>query len=253
VYTVNDRQVERREGTVTDTEERPAPVHRPKLSTSRVIAAAVAIADRAGISALSMRRLADDLDVVPMALYRHVTNKDDLLDRIVDVVFAEVELDSGAHWRLALRDRALSKRAALLRHPWAIGQMESRAPGPANLRHHDEMVRCLRGPAGLSLPAALHVYSLMDSYIYGFSFQQSSLTATSAPATAPTNGAAPGAVRGVTGRPLTIGDDHPHLGELVAEIGRTGYDFDEEFAFGLDLLLDGIDRLRAAQGGSTPA
>jgi AcrR family transcriptional regulator len=236
---------------VTDTTQRATATRRTRLSTERVVAAAVALADRDGIASLSMRRLADDLDVVPMALYKHVANKDELLDGMVDVVFAEVELDVGAGWRRALHDRALSKRAALLRHPWAIGQMESRAPGPANLRHHDEMMRCLRDDAGLPVPAALHVYSLMDSYIYGFSFQQSSMTATGASAMAPSTTAPAGGVLGITGRPLTADEDHPHLAELVAEIGRTGYDFDAEFAFGLELLLDGIDRIRG-EGGPAP-
>jgi AcrR family transcriptional regulator len=235
---------------VTDTTERATGTPRARLSTVRVVAAAIALADREGIASLSMRRLADALDVVPMALYKHVASKDDLLDGMVDVVFGEVELDVDAGWRVALRDRALSKRAALLRHPWAIGQMEWRAPGPANLRHHDETMRCLRGDAGLALTVALHVYSLMDSYIYGFSFQQSSMTATGASvpvATEPVDG-----VLGITGRTLAMDDEHPYLAELVAEIGRTGYDFDAEFAFGLDVLLDGIDRIRG-EGGPGPA
>jgi len=208
---------------------------RARLSTERILAAAMGLADRDGIAGLSMRRLADLLDVAPMAIYKHVANKDELLDRMVDVVFGEVELALEVGWRDALRRRALSKRAALLRHPWAIGLMEARTPGPANLRHHDEMVRCLRVSAGLSITQALHAYSLMDSYIYGFAFQQSSVV----------NGATEVAVgaRALADGGALLPGHHPHLDELVAEVVRSGYDFDEEFEFGLDTLLDGIARI----------
>lgn len=211
------------------------PPSRPRLNRARVVASAVELADQQGIEALSMRNLAQELGVVPMALYKHVTHKDELLDRMVEVVFDEVELPTGVDWKTALRARALSMRGALLRHPWAIAQMESRTAGPANLRHRDEMMRCLRDSAGLSVKSAVHVYSLADSYVYGFAFQQVAMTvaraATDAPAEFVTVGFAPA-------------DEYPHLNELLVEIERTGYDFDLEFEFGLDVLLDGIARLR---------
>jgi AcrR family transcriptional regulator len=110
---------------------------RKPLSSARVLQAAVALADEAGLEAFSMRGLAQELGVVPMALYKHVANKDELLDGMVDIVFSEIELPPGDRdWRSAMRRRAISTREALKRHSWAIGMMESRHPGPANLRNH---------------------------------------------------------------------------------------------------------------------
>ena len=119
---------------------------RTPLSRERVLLEAVALADEHGIGTLTMRRLADRLLVEPRSLYHHVANKDEILDGMVDVVFREIELPSmHAEWKTAMRERATSARAALRRHPWAIGRMESRAtPGPATLRHHDAVVGCLR-------------------------------------------------------------------------------------------------------------
>src|SRR6187200_2856284 len=149
-------------------QEVPA-VRRDRLSRARVLQAAMALADDAGIESLTMRRLGEELGVGPMALYRHVANKDDLIDAMVDVVFAEVGVPSGGgDWRTVMRRRAISMRDALSRHRWAIGLMESRRhPGPANLRHHDAVIGRLRA-AGFSIPMAAHAYSLLDSYIYGF-------------------------------------------------------------------------------------
>src|SRR5438270_7243214 len=104
---------------------------RKPLSSARVLQAAVALADEAGLDAFSMRGLAQELGVVPMALYKHVANKDELLDGMVDIVFSETDSpSSGADWKSALRCRAVSAREGLKRHPWAIGLMESRHPGP---------------------------------------------------------------------------------------------------------------------------
>src|SRR5205809_6978122 len=116
------------------------------LSRQRVLRAAVALADRGGVGSLSMRRLAQELGVEAMSLYHHVANKDDILDGIVDVVFSEIDLPPGdADWRAAMRQRAVSARQALRRHPWAAALMESRStPGPANLRHHDAVLGILR-------------------------------------------------------------------------------------------------------------
>src|SRR5437762_490532 len=141
---------------------------RIQLSRDRVLRAAVALADNVGIEALSMRKLAEKLDVVPMALYKHVANKEELLDGMVDVVFGEVEFYAGDGWRPAMRERATKMRQALVRHPWAVGRMETGMPGPANLRHHNATMGCLRVEAGFSFRAAVHAYSVMDSYIYGF-------------------------------------------------------------------------------------
>ena len=114
--------------------------------------------------------------MVPMALYKHVENKEDLLDHMIDVVFGEVGfVSNGADWRRDLRKRAIAMREALLPHPWAIGLMESRTrPGPANLRHHDAVLGRLR-EAGFSIRTALRAYHAIDSYLYGSLLQQNSL------------------------------------------------------------------------------
>src|SRR5271170_2223668 len=145
---------------------------RKPLSGARVLQSAVALADEGGLGAFSMRALAQQLGVVPMALYKHVANKEDLLDGMVDIVFGEIELPSlDLDWRSAMRNRAMSTRDALKRHGWAIGLMESRHPGPANLRNHNAVMGCLR-EAGFSFEMALHAYSVQDAYIYGFALQE---------------------------------------------------------------------------------
>jgi len=122
-----------------------------------------------------MRGLAQELGVVPMALYKHVANKEELLDGMVDIVFSEIELPSAdLDWRSAMRRRAISAREALKRHGWAIGMMESRHPGPANLRNHNAVMGCLR-KAGFPFEMAIHAYSVQDAYIYGFALQEKDL------------------------------------------------------------------------------
>src|SRR6478672_3742938 len=149
---------------------------RARLSRDRVLAAAVALADSGGPDSLTMRRLGAHLGVEAMSLYKHVANKDDLLDGMVDLVFAEIELPTGGtDWRTAMRRRAVSARAALTRHPWATPLMQSRtAPGPATLHHHDTVIGTLRG-AGFSVALTAHAFSALDAYIYGFAMQQRSL------------------------------------------------------------------------------
>src|SRR2546422_3362028 len=149
---------------------------RTPLSRERVLRAAVALADESGIDSLTMRKLGDALGVEAMSLYNHVANKDDLLDGMVDLVFAEIAPPPrGAGWKAAMRQRAIAAREVLARHPWAIGLMESRRrPGPATLRHHDAVIGCLR-EAGFSVAMAAHAYSVLDSYVYGFALQQASL------------------------------------------------------------------------------
>src|SRR5882762_9372418 len=125
---------------------KPATALRTPLSRERVLRSAVAFADHSGIASLSMRKLGDALGVEAMSLYNHVANKDELLDAMVDLVFSEIDLPSrGADWKTAMRQRAVSARQALSRHPWAIALMESRtSPGPATLRHHDAVIGSLR-------------------------------------------------------------------------------------------------------------
>jgi AcrR family transcriptional regulator len=212
--------------------------NREPLSRTRVLQAAVVLADQAGLEAFSMRALAQGLGVVPMALYKHVANKDELLDGMVDVVFSEIELPSAElEWRSAMRSRAISTRSALRRHGWAIGMMESRQPGPANLRNHNAVMGCLR-EAGFPFELAIRAYSVQDAYIYGFALQERDTgfeTPDSAGEAAQRRAGSVGALK-----------DYPHLVEIVAKLPGSGYDNAVEFAWGLDLILDGLDRLRHA-------
>jgi AcrR family transcriptional regulator len=192
-----------------------------------------------------MRTLAEELRVVPAALYRHIANKDDLIDAMIDVVFAEIRLPSGgADWSTAMRRRAISVLEALSRHRWAIGRMESRShPGPANLRHHDAVLGKLRS-AGFSVPMAASAYSLLDSYIYGFALTKLAN---------PINSSV------VVGRamlePLSR-NEYPNLVEFVAEhVAQPGDDHADEFEYGLEIVLEGIERGRRdsrPQLGSSP-
>jgi AcrR family transcriptional regulator len=214
--------------------ERTAPSRAP-LSRERVILEAVALADENGIGALTMRRLADRLLVEPMSLYHHVANKDEILDGMVDVVFREIELPSTeTDWKTAMRDRAASARAALRRHPWAVGRMESRSnPGPATLHHHDAVIGCLRS-AGFSVALTAHAFSAIDSYLYGFAIQELNLPFHSPEETA---------AMAETFLDQFPADQFPHLAELTTQhVMQPGYDYGDEFAFGLDLILDGLER-----------
>jgi AcrR family transcriptional regulator len=204
-----------------------------------VVQAAVNLADEAGLEAFSMRRLAQDLGVVPMALYKHFAAKDALLDAMVDVIFSEIELPPGdLDWRAAMRRRAMSTRAALKRHAWAIGMMESRQPGPANLRNHNAVIGCLR-EAGFSFEMAVHAYSTQDAYIYGFALQERDLDFETAQS----------AGEAVQRRAEAIGalDDYPHLAEVLAKLPETGYDNATEFAWGLDLILEALELRRSTK------
>jgi AcrR family transcriptional regulator len=206
------------------------------LTRERVLRAAVALADEAGFESLTMRKLAKDLGVEAMSLYNHVANKDDLLDGIVDIVFSEIELPSvDVDWKTAMRQRAISTRDALRRHPWANGFMEARSrPGPANLRNHEAALKCLR-EAGFSLADTVHAYSVQDSYIYGFALQEKALPDFDAPGEG-----ARVADRMLPQAPVV---EYPYSHEMVGEhIAKVGYDFTVEFEFGLDLILDGLER-----------
>jgi AcrR family transcriptional regulator len=209
------------------------------LTRERVLQAAMALADEAGIDSLTMRRLGEVLGVGPMALYRHVANKDDLIDAMVDIVFVEIGPPStDRDWKTAMRERAVAVRDALIRHRWAIGLMESRArPGPANLAHHDAVIGCLRA-ADFDIAMAAHAYSVLDSYIYGFAATQLALPFTPADV---------GEMAESMLRPFSAGA-YPHLTEMLTDhIMQPGYDYADEFELGLDLILDGLDeRVRAA-------
>jgi AcrR family transcriptional regulator len=212
---------------------------RRRLTRERVLRTAIARADEGGLEALSMRTLAEMLEVVPMALYRHVANKDDLIDAMVDVVFMEIGVPSGGgDWKSAMRRRAIAIRDALSRHRWAIGLMESRRhPGPANLRHHDAVIGRLRA-AGFSIPMAAHAYSLLDSYSYGFA-----LTTLNLPFATTTDVAE---VAQSMLEPLGP-NEYPNLVEFITEHAMSpGYDHGSEFEYGLEIILDGLERVRNA-------
>lgn len=216
------------------TKRRAAPA-RAALNRERIVEAAVALADAGGFASLSMRNIAEELNAAPMALYRHVANKDDLLDGMVDVVFAEMYAPAiKGNWTKELRERGVSARAALRRHPWAIGLMESRQhPGHASGVHHNATMGCLR-EAGFPFRDAVHAYNLLDAYTYGFALQEQTI-----PFETPEES-------GEVAK-TTVGDaadEFPYLAEVVEELGKRGYDYTEEFEFGLDFILDGLERLR---------
>jgi AcrR family transcriptional regulator len=216
---------------------------RTPLSRERVLQTAVTLADERGLEGLSMRKLATELGVEAMSLYHHVANKDALLDGMIDRVFAEIEPPSpGGDWKAELRKRAESTRAALRRHPWAIGEMEGRGNhGTANLRIHDAVLGVLLA-AGFSDELTVHAMSVQDAYIYGFALQQADLSPETAEDFA-----------GVAARQMvryaTVLDDYPNLVRVVGgHVARVGYDYDTAFRFGLDLILDGLERLLTAGG-----
>ena len=217
-------------GTSTDTAKTRTPLNRERL-----VEGAVELADTKGIGSLTMRKLALELGVKPMTLYHHMANKEEVLDGMVDAVFGEINLPpAGAEWKPAMRQRAISARAALLRHPWAISLVESRTtPGHATLRHHDTVIRCLR-QAGFSVEMAAHAYSILDSYIYGFVLQEVSLPFSTTEE-----------AHEVTEAILQQfpADDYPYLVEMATEyVMQPGYEYANEFNFGLDLILEGIER-----------
>jgi AcrR family transcriptional regulator len=214
---------------------------RTPLTSERVLQAAVALADREGVGSLSMRRLARELGVEAMSLYHHVPGKQALLDGMVDLVFGEIELPAAdGDWKAAMRRRAVSAREVLARHPWAIALMESRrTPGPANLRHHDAVLGCLRR-AGFPVALTAHAYSILDAYIYGFALQETSLPFSTPEETAEVAEAI------MAEFPA---DQYPHLTEIATDhVLQPGYDYGNEYRFGLELILDGLDRARSRAG-----
>jgi AcrR family transcriptional regulator len=207
---------------------------RTPLSRDRVLRAAIAVADAGGLAALTIRSLADELGVKPMSVYHHVPNKEAIIDGIIDLVFSEIELPAAdADWQAALRRRAHSARAVLRRHPWATPLMESRShPGPATLRHHDAVLGSLRR-GGFPIKLTGHAYSLLDSYIYGFALEEAALPFT----------------------PRDVGevivdflgqfpaDQYPYLVEFAQQrVMQPGYDYGDEFDFGLELIFDALQR-----------
>ena len=216
------------------------PPKKPKNRLSRdiVVRKAIEIANHDGIHALSMRRLAKDLGVEAMSLYHHFPSKEALLDTMIDLVFTEIVLPPKGKWRDRLRARAISARAALVRHRWALGLMESRtSPGMVTLQHHDAMLGCLRRN-GFSIAAAAHAYSLLDSYVYGFVLQQLNL---------PFNTFEESGEAAQSIMTAVAAGQYPYLVELATQhVLLPGYDYAKEFEIGLDVVLNGLEQLRLA-------
>ena len=219
---------------------------RVSLSRDRVLAAAITVADAGGIGALTIRTLAQELGAKPMSVYHYVANKDEIVDGIVDLVYAEIDLPvPGGDWRPEMRRRANSARRVLANHPWATPLLQSRLnPGPATLRHHNAFIATLRA-AGFSVELTAHAFALIDSYVFGFALSENAL---------PIHG--PDSVADTAASMMHFFDAeaYPALLEFTTEhIMRPDYDFGEEFDYGLDLILDGLARSPADNGGAPRA
>jgi AcrR family transcriptional regulator len=213
----------------------PSVEPRVPLNRERVFRAAVTLADERGLESLTMRAVGEQLGVEAMSLYYYVANKDELLDGMVEVVFGEIELPTTDDWKTAMRRRAISTREALGRHRWAIGVLSRTSPGPASFRLVNAVLGCLR-EAGFSVENAVHAYSAQDAYIYGFALQEKTL---------PVDSPAELAEAAESMRRRFSADEYPHIAETITEqVTKPGYDFADEFEFGLDLILDGLERLR---------
>ena len=209
------------------------------MNKERVLQAAVTVAVRDGIEALTMRKVADELGAGAMSLYYYVPNKEQLLDEMIDIVFSEIDAPTtDVDWKTAMRNRAISTRDALRRHPWAVGLMEGRTThGPANLSLHNAVLGCLRA-AGFSLEMTVHAYSVLDAYIYGFALQETDMS----PETA--DDFAAEAQRQMQEYEAVLAN-YPHLVEVVGGyVAESGYDYATEFVFGLDLILDALEQRR---------
>ncbi|MGD9739962.1 MAG: TetR/AcrR family transcriptional regulator C-terminal domain-containing protein [Bauldia sp.] len=215
---------------------------RAALTRERVIATAVRLADKEGVASLTMRKLAEKLGVEAMSLYHHVPDKEAILDGMVEFIFGEIALPEGFDWRSAIRSRANALRASLVRHPWAVALLDSRRnPGEATLRHQDWVLGTLRR-SGFSVVLAAHAAALIDSYVYGFAIQEVALPFDT-----------PEELKTLVETMLETlpADRYPNITEMGREVaGRPGYAFANEFPFGLELVLDGLERARA-EGSSS--
>ena len=212
-----------------------AEMRRQTLTRERVVQGAVELADEIGIEALTIRKLAEALGTKPMTIYHHVPSKDEIVDGMVEIVFSEIATPpEDEDWKPAMRIRCVSAREVINRHRWAAPLMESRtSPGPENLRHHEAVLACLRR-GGLSWQMTAHAYAVLDAFVYGFAFQEATL---------------PSQMDGEfveVARDIAAAFDpesFPHLvGFTVNHVFQPGYEFGDSFAFGLDLILDGLER-----------
>lgn len=209
---------------------------RAPLSPEKVLRAALRMADKDGIESLSMRKLAQSLKVEAMSLYNHVANKEDILDGLVELVASEIDVPSiGGDWRAAMRQRAMSAHAVLMRHPWATMLFVSRVNiGPNMLRYVDATIGCLR-EAGFSYPMADHAWNALDAYIYGFTLQKLNF-----PLDPSEYG--PAAEEFLHLIPV---EQFPYLNGMSQEVIAGRHDGMHQLEIGLDLILDGLERMRA--------
>jgi len=212
---------------------------RQPLNRERVLEAALKLADETGLESLSMRKLGQVLGVEAMSLYNHVASKEDLLDGLADIAVEEIEVSSeGLDWKDAMRRRAVSVREMLARHPWASGVIESRTnPSAARQRYPERVVSILRR-SGFSPAMALHAFFTLDSYIYGFVVQEENMPS-----------GTPEELAEMAGTILSAlpARDYPYLHEIVVDhVMKVGFSYADEFAFGIDLILDGLERARDA-------
>jgi AcrR family transcriptional regulator len=200
-----------------------------------VLRAAIALADQSGIESISMRKLGQRVGVEAMSLYNHVANKNDILDGMVDLVVGEIAIPrSDAHWSVALRETAGSAREVLLRHTWAPALIQSRvAPSHVRFRYSDALIGSLRR-AGFSLDLAYTAQLTINSYIYGFTLHEVSW---------PFDSEEQLDVAADLGRQVST-ETYPHLGEMLGWIMENTRSRESDFYFGLDLILDGIEKLR---------
>ncbi len=209
-------------------------VTREPVTRDRAVRRAIEIADAGGIESLSMRKLARELGIEPMSLYYHVKGKEDLLDGMVGTVVSEIGLPAeDAEWKRAMRERADSARSVLRRHPWAISLVDARNT-TATLAHHNAAAGCLRH-AGFSVPMAAHAMSLLDSYVHGFALQEASLPLDP-------SGDISEATESIMEQQDMMSNAFPHLAEMARTLVlQPGYAYGNEFEFGIQLILDGIE------------
>lgn len=212
---------------------RKSPSREP-LCRARVVSAAARVADEGGLAAVSMRNVGRELSVEAMSLYHHVQGKEDLLDGLADWVFSQVRLpDANETWRKGMESRARSAMQVLAAHPWALGLIESRStPGPALLRHHEEVIGCLRR-GGFDLLAASHAFSVIDAYVQGFVLTEQTLPFD------PSDAVQAGGFA-TQFEPMLA--DYPNLAALLTALtSDREYVFSDEFEEGLGMILDQLE------------
>lgn len=211
------------------------PASRRPLTRERILVIAVEIADKDGVGAVTMRAVATRLGVEAMSLYNHVANKEDILDGMVDLVIEQIDVPAESDdWRTAMHRRAMSARGVFGRHRWAPMLLDSRqSSGPARLHYFDSVLGALMR-AGFSLDSASRAFSLLDSYVYGFGIQQFNFSA---------EGDAPPEAMAEAILAFIPAEEYPYLHRMASHAMQVGYDPEADFAFGLEMILDGLQRV----------